>query len=127
MIQPQRNSSPWTIVLRMLPYLRPYRARMTGLTVLLLLQTLASLWIPFLLTIYAVDRVLLEKDWSKLVRLGGLYGLLFLVAVGAYLLNRYLIYSVGAGIVRDLRRNLYRHIHDLDLSYVQYHPTGDLI
>ena len=61
------------------------------------------------------------------MRLGWLYGLLFLVAVGAYLLNRYLIYTVGAGIVRDLRRDLYRHIHELDLAYVQYHPAGDLI
>ncbi|MBN1424994.1 ABC transporter ATP-binding protein [Candidatus Fermentibacteria bacterium] len=127
MHHPQYPRSPWSIARRVLPYLKPYRLRMGGLTVLLLLQTLASLWIPFLLTIYAVDKVLLEKDWSRLMKLGGIYGVLFLVAVGAYLLNRYLIYTVGSGIVRDLRRDLYRHIHELDLSFVQYHPAGDLI
>lgn len=121
------QKSPWPILRRILPYLKPYRLRMLGLTALLLLQTLASLWIPFLLTIYAVDKVLLLQDWSRLIRLVWLYGALFVVAVGAYLLNRYLIYTVGAGIMRDLRRDLYRHIHQLDLEYVQYHPAGDLI
>ncbi len=100
---------------------------MAGLAALLVFQTLASLWVPFLVTIYAVDKVLLLKDWSSLVRLGWLYGALFLVAVLAYLVNRYLIYTVGAAIIRDLRHDLYRHLHELDLSFVQGRPTGDLI
>lgn len=119
--------STWAVIVRILPYLRPYRLRMVGLALLLLLQTLASLWIPFLVTIYAVDEVLLLQDWAKLARLGGIYGILFLVSIGAFLVNRYLIYTVGAGIVRDLRRDLYGHIHSLDLGFLQTHPSGDLI
>ncbi len=119
--------STWRVVSRILPYLRPYKLKMIGLTLLLLLQTLASLWIPFLVTIYTVDKVFLQQDWSKLIRLGMLYGILFLVAMAAFLVNRYLMYTVGAGIVRDLRKDLYQRIHSLDLAYLQLHPSGDLI
>jgi len=119
--------STWRVVSRILPYLRPYKLKMIGLTLLLLLQTLASLWIPFLVTIYTVDKVFLQQDWSKLIRLGLLYGILFLVAMAAFLVNRYLMYTVGAGIVRDLRKDLYKRIHSLDLAYLQLHPSGDLI
>ncbi len=119
--------STWAVVRRILPYLRPYSWRMIVLSILLLFQTLASLWIPFLLTIYAVDEVLIQQEWSKMIQLGLLYGILFIVSAVAFLVNRYLIFTVGAGVVRDLRRDLYRHIHSLDLGYLQIHPSGDLI
>lgn len=117
----------WSIIRRIVPYMKPYAWRMAFLTLLLLLQTLASLWIPFLLTIHAVDNVLIQQDWDRMIQLGLIYGGLFIVSAIAFLTNRYLIYTVGAGVVRDIRRDLYRHIHSLDLGYLQQHPSGDLI
>jgi ATP-binding cassette, subfamily B, bacterial len=129
------NSNRLAIVWRLLGYLRPYRAQvvlgMSGAAVM----TLARLLPPFF-TGQVLDRVIqpfqtgalpLTQAWPfSLILLGGLTLTLILQECAAWVRLRTMA-VLGEHVARDLRTQMYDHLHKLSVSYFSSKQTGSII
>jgi ATP-binding cassette subfamily B protein len=114
------------IVRRLLGYLLPYKGPLIG--ALLLMPVLSGLELvqPALL-MWVVDGPVAAKDPAGVVP----YGLAFLVVLvarfGAQFGHMYLVQKAGQQGMRDLRRQVYRHVLNLRLSYYHRTPIGRMV
>jgi len=111
---------------RVFDYARPYRFRLVVAIVASSALAGANVGLISRLKPY-MDEVLFAKRMDLIVGIG-----LSMVALGAIVcvmgyLATYLIKYVGHSVVRDLRCDLYRHIHTLSLDFFQKESTGVLI
>ena len=113
---------------RVLAYVARYKTYLITSLVLCLVTVGATLYVP-ILTGDAVDLVLGpgQVDFARLLPI--LLTILALVGVTALaqwlmgLCNNRLTYAT----VRDIRTDAFRHLQKLPLSYLDSHPTGDLV
>jgi len=114
------------VLLRLLPFIRPYRLQVTLALVATIIITGLQLVVPTIIRL-VIDIGLVEGRESFL-----LISALVLLGVGgirAALLygQRYLSEWIAAHIGYDLRNLLYDHIQHLPFSYHDYAQTGQLI
>jgi ABC-type multidrug transport system fused ATPase/permease subunit len=113
-------------LLRLIPYLRPYRRQVLFALLSLLGLTGASLAIPYIIRL-VIDQGLTSGNTRLLATAAGtILGLGVMTASLTYL-NRYLSESIAAHIGYDLRNQLYDHIQHLSFSYHDHAQTGQLI
>ncbi len=111
---------------RLLATLRPYRWALIGVFVLVVVDTLLGLLVPFLIGL-SIDQFIATGDLAGLLRI-------VLLMLGAYA-GAWLA-EIGQGVVmarvsqqamRSLRRNLFEHLQTLSLSFFDRHPHGELM
>lgn len=112
---------------RLVRFLKPYRPRMAGAVVAMLV--LAAGQYAFLRLIEPIiDRALTgDADLEYVRMLAGVLVLLFLCLGIARYLASYLMGSVGFAIVKDLRVHLYSHLQLLPLRFHASRSTGGLM
>jgi ATP-binding cassette, subfamily B, multidrug efflux pump len=107
-------------------YLKPYRARLITVTVLVIVGTVLSLIAPVLLG-KAIDVYIIEDDVDGLVKIVilmfGAYLLLGLVTV----IHGVIMISIGQHFVADIRTALFSHFQELSMDYHDSHRVGDLM
>jgi subfamily B ATP-binding cassette protein MsbA len=74
-----------------------------------------------------LDDVFLNKDAFKLMILPVVVIVLYLVKGASMYGQRYLMAYIGQRIVANIRRDLYFHLQDLDLSYFFKNSTGAIL
>ncbi|HYE00751.1 MAG TPA: ABC transporter transmembrane domain-containing protein, partial [Alphaproteobacteria bacterium] len=121
--QPRRSLKPlrW-----LLPYLKPYRLRVAGAAVALVVA--AGTVLGFGAGLRAlVDRGFAAGDAGLLDQaLLVLAGAIVLMA-GATYTRYYLVTWLGERVVADVRRTVFAHLLDLDPGYFESAKTGDLL
>ncbi len=115
-----------TVVLRLLKYIRAYKARFTLGAVAMIVFTLTTVAIPYLVSL-AIDNFIMKGDLRGL-------NLLFLAFVGNGLLrwgSQYLqlisLAYVGQGILFTLRTQMFNHLQKLSLSFYDRHEVGRIM
>ena len=113
---------------RILRYIRPY----SGLVILSLLLSILTvgltLYVP-ILTGRGVDQIVGEGN----VNFDGLLAVIASIVVSVLITSlaqwimNHINNQITYRIVRDLRVQAFEHLQDLPLSYVDRHPSGDLI
>ena len=123
------------VVMRLLGYLRPYRAQVTLGMIAATIITIVSLVPPWLAG-YVLDRVVRPvRDGTLTLERGALAAW---VAVGAMavvyaareiaaLFRLRILAIIGENVARDLRTGLYEHLQRLSLSFFSRKKTGSLI
>ena len=126
---------------RLLGYMRPYRMRIAVSLVFLLAQSALQVLGP-LLTRTAVDRYIapvagqppgwlarsLPADASSgLARIGLLYLAVLASGFVCEFVQTYLMQYTGQLAMFDLRRQLMRHLQDLDLAFYDRNPVGRMV
>jgi ATP-binding cassette subfamily B protein len=126
---------------RLLGYMRPYRMRIAVSLVFLLVQSALQVLGP-LLTRTAVDRYIApgagqSPGWlarflpadasSGLARIGLLYLAVLASAFVCEFVQTYLMQYTGQLAMFDLRRQLMRHLQDLDLAFYDRNPVGRMV
>ncbi len=113
---------------RVLSYIRPYRAAVLLSLFLALVTVVLTLYVP-ILTGQAVDRIV----GAGAVDFAGLWGVLkriFLVvaltALAQWLMN-HINNRITYQVVKDIRTKAFGRMEELPLSYIDSHPSGDLI
>jgi len=80
---------------------------------------------------YMVKPLLDEIFFNRNARLLNLLPLglllIFLIKGVFYFMYSYLLERVGQSVIRDLRNQIYTHLHEMPLSFFHRHPTGELI
>ncbi|GAB3878703.1 ABC transporter ATP-binding protein [Hymenobacter segetis] len=116
----------WTVLRRLLGYVRPYRRVFIGLIVLTVATAVLGTLRPFL--IQRMVDVSIEQGDMKGLNFMFLLLLVLLVAhAGVSYLQTYYGGWLGQYIVRDIRTDLYRHLLSLKLKFFDQTPIGVLV
>jgi subfamily B ATP-binding cassette protein MsbA len=111
---------------RLLAYVRPYHAWLfwSILCGALLSGTTA---LAALLVKPVLDKIFVDRDTTKLLLFPIVIVLLYVVRGLLSYGHAYLMRSIGQGIVRDLRNQLFAHVQGMPLTYLHEHHTGTWI
>ena len=120
------RAEAWQAFLRLLRYLRPYRGRVIAAVLSLLAMAGLDVLRPVVIML-VIDRVIVDGEVELLLPLIGLIAVISLALAGATFALTVLRRSIGEHVVRDLRAELYAHLHHLDLRFHEDTPTGELI
>jgi ATP-binding cassette, subfamily B, bacterial MsbA len=113
-----------TAFLRLLEYARPYRGRLAGAVVAMIVYGVASAGIAYLIK-PIFDEVLPTGRSLGLVA-SAVLALYLFKGIGAYL-SSYLMTDVGQRVVQDLRNALFRHILRQSAAFFSTQTTGRLL
>ncbi len=105
---------------------KPYRRRVAGGVVALLLATTAALAPPYLFKV-AIDQGILGGDLQVLVWIVVAVVVIGAIGWAAGLAQTYLTSWVGERVLADLRLRVFRHLQRLSLGYFERNRTGAII
>jgi len=111
---------------RLLQYLAPHRLALVGVFALVLLATAFGLIAPALMG-RAIDRFVMAGDAKGLARLSALMLAAYLGRWLASAAHGRIMATVSQRSMRNLRRDLFRHVQTLSLSFFDRNPHGDLM
>ncbi len=116
----------WKLLKRVLSYARPYRWKLAGMLLIILVTTGLALLTPLLMR-DLIDNALPNKDVSRLVTVT--LGLLFIpfLSAGINILQRQLNSAVGEGVTYDLRVALFAHLQEMSLRFFTNTKSGELM
>jgi ATP-binding cassette subfamily B protein len=116
----------WELIKRVMTYARPYRWRIIGSLLTILIYTGVGLLSPLILK-HLIDYAIPQKDISRLI--WAAVGLLILPIIsGAFqVVTRRLVSQVGEGVIFDLRVSLYSHLQQMSLRFFTHTQLGELI
>ena len=104
----------------------PYRRRAAFSIVAMVVVTLSSLAVPYLLKV-AIDGGITAGDTTVLTWVIVAFVAVSLVNLGASYLQTYLTSWVGSHIIYDLRRQLFAHLQKLSLDFFSRQKTGWIV
>jgi ATP-binding cassette, subfamily B, bacterial len=114
------------VVRRLVRMLRPYRARIAGIVVVLLAQVGTLLAGPALVR-YGIDHGMGDHDAAALNTAVVLYLLMAIAAVFLGRLAILLVARVGEAFLRELRKRLFNHLMSLSLDFYEREKTGKIV
>ncbi len=112
---------------RLLSYLRPYRGKLALALICMVLVSLTTLAVPWILGRELIDRVILAKNLFLLNLIA--IALVVLIAIkGLFSYGQtYLMSFVGYRVITDLRNQIYHHLQRLSLSFYKRKRTGEIM
>ena len=120
------SSYDWTLLKRLLRYLRPHARSALGALLLIVVMSGLDLVGPYL-TKVAIDRYIARGDASGLSRVAGLFLLTLAAAWAVRYLQNQIMQMTGQRIMRDMRREIYAHLQRLHVGYFDRNPVGRLM
>ncbi len=119
----EEASFNFRVLWKLLSYLAPYRTRMIGAFLAVLMTTALTLATPYLIKI-AIDENIANGDKDGLMRTALLIAASFVGLYFANMAERYLLSWVGQRVLAALRADLFRHLQELSLGYHSRHIIG---
>jgi ATP-binding cassette subfamily B protein len=113
-------------LLRLLRYLKPYRATVAGVSILVVLSTVLTLAGPLLIGI-AVDRFIIPGDLSGLLRLGIMLLVVYIAASATTMVYGVIMVNISQKLIMNIRSDLFGHVQKLSMAYFDQHVSGDLM
>ena len=114
------------VVLRLLPYVRPYRAFALLAFCAMLVYVGSQVAIPFLLKL-GIDGYIEKGDFRGLLVVGGIFIAVAAGGLAANYLQQLFMARVGLGMLYDLRRGMFAHLQKLSLSYYDKTEVGRIM
>ena len=111
---------------RLLGYLRPYRRDVVLASVAIVGHSIIEL-APPLLTKLVLDRYIPAGDLTGLARIAAVYLAVLLASFALEYLQTWTMQMAGQRIMFDLRMEIYRHLHRLDVRFFDRNPVGRLM
>ncbi|MGG1553152.1 ABC transporter ATP-binding protein [Paenibacillus ferrarius] len=106
--------------------LRPYQASVAAIIILMLLQSLAQLYLPTLLS-DIVDTGVVKGDVGYILRFGAYMLLVAMGGMACVMVASYLLSRTATGFGRDLRRKLFTHVESFSLNEFDKIGTSSII
>ena len=116
----------WTLLRRLLRYLRPHRAKVVAAFALIVAMSLLDLVAPYL-TKLAIDRYIARGDAAGLARVAGLYLLTLAAAWAVRYWQNQIMQMTGQRIMQDMRREVYAQLQRLHVGFFDRNPVGRLM
>ena len=128
----RKAKDPKKTFARLLSYMKPYKARLIGMVVCIILATLASVTSNKSLSILIDDIITpmlgaASPDFGPLIRFLILMALIYLSGLLATFFQHWLMVPVGQGIQKTIRDTMFTHMQRLPIRYFDTHPVGDVM
>jgi subfamily B ATP-binding cassette protein MsbA len=120
----ERKGSPRDL-LRLLSYVRPYRARLIIALASLLVASALGLAFPQVVRLI-IDAAFVERDAARLNQMALMLIGLFAVQALFSFLRTYLLAYTGERVVADVRTEVYSHLTTLPVSFFASRRVGEL-
>ena len=111
---------------RALRFVVPYWRRLTLVLALSVLSTALSLYVPLLSRDF-FDRALIGRDWSTLVRVVVIFGVVTAASFAVNIVSGLRYTRVSADILFDMRLEMYRHLQRLSPRFYARTRIGDIM
>ena len=128
----RKAKNPKKTLLRLLSYMKPYRATMILVIICILLGSLATA-----LSSYSLDPLInnyikpltgqKNPDFMPLIRFLIGMGVVYVLGIVSSFLYNYLMVKVGQGTQKTIRDDMFRHMQKLPIRYFDTHPAGDVM
>jgi len=115
-----------SLLKRVLGYSKPYRWKLVGMLVLILISTGLTLLTPLILR-DLIDKTIPAGNLSRLVRLALALLLIPVIGGGLGIVQRRLNATVGEGVIYDLRVALYARLQRMSLHFFTNTKLGELM
>ncbi|MGA2749524.1 MAG: ABC transporter ATP-binding protein [Verrucomicrobiota bacterium] len=123
-----KNQAPlrWSLVRRIYSYTRPYRARRNWLFVLTVAR---GLQLPALAWMIGrtINVPIAGKDWAGIQQYAAVYLGLTLVMIATLYFRQRFALELGEAVVHDMRRDLFRKLTTLPMSFFNQTKFGRII
>jgi len=113
------------VLLRLLPFLRPYWLRVLEAFFCMVFTTLLALPMP-LLSVYIIDQIIANHQMTILHIVCGALALAVVLGSGLGYLQRYLVLVFSRRVFFDLEIRLFKTVHSLPLPFFQQSGSGYL-
>ena len=113
------------VVARLARYAKPYARLIWVTTAFILIYTLTTIAIPWILSL-GIQRIA-ARDLAGLNTLIVALAGIALVRLGAHYVHMMLMAKISQGILFDLRRDLFAHLHRLSLSFFDRNEVGRIM
>ncbi len=128
----RKAKDPKKTLSRLLSYLKPYRWRLVGMVVCIVLSTAAQVSSNASLNTLIEDYIkpLLGEaapDFAPLIRFLCVMAGIYLAGMLASYLQQRLMIVVGQGTQKTIRDQLFTHMQRLPIRYFDTHPVGDVM
>jgi ATP-binding cassette, subfamily B, bacterial len=123
---PPRRIRSSSDILRLLPYLKPYRVRWTAMLIAALLSLVATVSIP-LMTKAVIDGPVRQQDQQQLWVLGSAAMALLVSEAVLWFIRRWLVSRATMGVEADIRKDLYARLQILPMSFHGKWQSGQLL
>ena len=128
----RKAKDPKKTMLRLLSYMKPYKARLIGMVVCIILSTVAQVVSNSSLNALIEDYIkpMLGQqtpDFVPLIRFLCLLACVYLIGLVAGFLQQRLMVVVGQGTQKTIRDRLFSHMQRLPIRYFDTHPVGDVM
>ncbi len=122
----EKARDPRNALLRLLPYLKPFKVLLIIVFVCVVIYTLLGLAGPYLMGV-AIDRFITPKQTAGLIPIA-------LLMLATYLFNNlfqalsgWLMAAVSQRALKDMRRDLFAHLQRLPIKFFDRNPAGELM
>ncbi|MCK5787137.1 MAG: ABC transporter ATP-binding protein [Candidatus Sabulitectum sp.] len=122
----EQKVSSVKLLFRFLPYLKPHWKAFSLAVFLLLFAIAGELAGPLILRA-VIDDAIPAGSASEIIRLSGLFALIFLVTMAISYLQVIIASRIGLSIVRSLKRKLFDHVLTLSMGFFHTNPSGKLM
>ena len=123
---PPRRIRSSSDILRLLPYLRPYRVRWIAMLVAALLSLAATVTIP-LMTKAVIDGPVRHQDQQQLWVLGTAAMAVLISEAVLWFIRRWLVARATMGVEADIRKDLYARLQILPMAFHGKWQSGQLL
>ena len=114
------------VILRLLPYVFPYKRLAFIATVAMLVYTASQVSIPYIIKM-GIDQFIDVGDFSGLTVLFGVFIAIACINWVANFTQQLYMEKVGQGVLYDLRRTMFSHLQKLSLSYYDKTEVGRIM
>lgn len=114
------------IIIRLLNYLKPYRRKFAGVLFFIIISSLLSLSIPYLIKNF-IDISWQNKNIFNMKLIIWIVGIIFCLQKIFSSLQGYWLTFIGEKIILILQNQLYFHIQNSSLKFFEKYKTGDLM
>ncbi len=116
----------WNLMKRVIGYAKPYRLKLVGMLLLLLVTTGLGLLTPLIFR-NMIDKTIPSAAIAQLLTQAAILLLIPILVSISNIMQRRLNASVGEGVTFDLRVALYSHLQRMSLHFFTNTKVGELI
>lgn len=120
------NIIDWSVLSRLMRFVRPYKGRFVAVVVLTLLLGILAPTRPILIQ-YTLDNDVANGDYYSMLNMIILLMVLLVIQSIAQYAHTYISGWLGQQVIRDIRTKLYEHIIHLRLKFFDKTPIGRLV
>jgi ATP-binding cassette subfamily B protein len=122
----EKARDPRRALLRLLPYLRPYRAALAAVLAIVLVSTVLGLAGPYLMG-KAIDDFIATRDPAGLGRVAAWMMVVFLSGNIFDAISSWTMARISQRALKKVRSDLFGHLQTLSIGFFDAHPAGELM